>query len=113
MRLRKIIRNWGCVLALFAFPAFAFSTTAYGQMRMMTAEYKTLNGMVMSIDPAAHAVTVDVKTYGCEGEKTFYIDDLGQFQASVGDEIKFFVDSEYCPTTPGHKMFPKGKGRKQ
>lgn len=58
-----------------------------------------LTGKVISIDHALKQVVVDVKNKGCKGIKRFSVDDLSKYKIAEGDEIKFFIDSAYCPGT--------------
>lgn len=72
-----------------------------------------LTGVIKLINHKSKQVVVDVKNKGCHGVMTFSIDDLSTLKAEEGDEIRFFIDSEYCPGTEVRKMSPQGAGRKQ
>ena len=63
-----------------------------------------LKGKITSIDRVSKQVVVDVFTLGCQGPKTFGLNNLAKYNIAVGNVIKFYVDSSYCPGPEGHRI---------
>ena len=95
MILQHIRKTWIYVLPVLLVALIGFMITT--DVAQAEEEYMFLTGVIKSIDSGRKLVVVDVRTTGCEGVKTFSIDDLAKLWVPEGGVVKFYIDSENCP----------------